>query len=317
MLLFDRESWKRNRPYALTCGFLALAGLIWYGVMCLLARRWLGGSSLPGLSCGIVAGLLIVYECSLVLRNRKGKQRIWNRRPALVRLRWHVWLGLLSLPLALIHGGLFCRGGLLALTLLGVFLAVIASGVGGLALQQWSQRRLLQNIPEETIPSEITALADQLTGEAELLVLALCGPPDLPAASPLKANIERVRAQRRGAGAGLLIELPPEPIAGAEVLRHYFERTIAPFLRQGTALRSPLAAPRRAEEEFHDLRSRVNPAAHSYVNLLEQLCSRRRQFDRQARIAFWLEFWVAVHLSLSAVLFLLLLWHVIVAIIYW
>jgi hypothetical protein len=317
VILFERDSWKQHRTCAFTCGLLALAGLIWYGVSCLMAGRFLGATSLPGLTCGIAAFGLILYECSLFLRNSKGKRLALHRRPALTRLRWHVWLGLLSLPLALIHGGMFGRGGTLAQVLLGVYLAVILSGVVGLALQHWLPRRLLQHIPDETIPSEIAKLADELAGEAELLVLAVCGPPKQPEASPLTANINRVRAHRHAAGTGLLEDLPAEPITDTEMLRQYFESTIAPFLRQGAAVRSKLAAPRQAEEEFLDLRGRVNPDAHCFVNLLEKLCSRRRQFDQQVWIAFCLDAWVAVHLSLTAVLFLLLLWHVVTAVIYW
>jgi hypothetical protein len=316
VLVFDRDSWKRNRGCALACGLLALAAVVAYLASCLVARRWLGGSSVVGFPCGIAAGALVVYECALALRKWKGWYAFWNRRPALDRLRWHVWLGLLCLPLALIHGGPLTRGGPLALTLLAVFLAVIASGVVGLALQQWLPRRLLQEVPDETIPSEITALADQLAGEAELLVLATCGPGE-DDGDPLGGNVAWVRAQRHAHGAGLLEHLPREPIANTGVLRRYFRSTIAPFLRQGRAAGSPLTARRRAEDEFRDLRGRVNPAAHPVVDQLERLCDRRRQLDRQARLAFLLSSWVTVHLVLSAVLLVLLVWHTATAIIYW
>jgi hypothetical protein len=316
VLLFDRDSWKRNRSCALACGLLALAAAAAYFASCLLARRWLGGSSVVGFPCGIAAGLLVVYECALALRKWKGKYAFWNRRPALARLRWHVWLGLLCLPLALIHGGPLTSGGPLALALLGVFLAVIASGVVGLALQQWLPRRLLQEVPDETIPSEIAPLAEQLAGEAELLVLAACGPGEDDGAA-LDGNVEWVRAHRHARGAGLLEHLPREPIADTGVLRRYFRTTIAPFLRHGRAAGSPLTSRRRAEAEFRDLRGRVNPAAHPIVDQLERLCDRRRQLDHQARLAFFLGSWVTVHLVLSAVLLALLVWHTATAIIYW
>jgi hypothetical protein len=316
VLVFDRDSWQRNRGCALVCGLLALAALAAYFLSCLVAGRWLGGSSVVGFPCGLAAGALVVYECALALRKVKGKYAVWNRRPALDRLRWHVWLGLLCLPLALIHGGPLTRGGPLALALLGVFLLVILSGVVGLVLQQWLPRRLLQEVPDETIPSEIAALGDQLAGEAELLVLAACGPGEEDGAA-LGGNVEWVRAHRHAHGAGLLENLPSEPIADTGVLRRYFRTTIGPFLRHGRAAGSPLTARRRAEDEFRDLRGRVNPAAHPIVDLLERLCDRRRQLDHQARLAYFLSAWVTVHLVLSAVLLVLLIWHTVTAIIYW
>ncbi len=316
MLLFDRDSWQRNRALALICGLVALAAVVVYGTLCYATGRWLGGSSAPGLVCGITAGLLILYECSLALRRLKGGYAFWNRRPAQSRLRWHVWLGLLSLPLALIHGGLFTRGGPLALALLGVFLAVIASGIAGLTLQQWLPRRLLYEVPDETIPSEIGPLSGQLAGEAELLVLAACG-PDEGDGGRMAGNVEWVRAQRHARGTGLLESLPREPITDTAALRRYFRSTIAPYLREGASSGSPLAARRRAEDELRDLRGRINPKAHGIVDLLEQLCDRRRQLDRQARLAFYLQAWVTVHLALSAALLLLLLWHAATAVLYW
>jgi hypothetical protein len=316
VLLFDRESWQRNRGCALACGLLALGAVVGYVAYCFSAGRWLGGSSVPGLACGVAAGLVIVYECTLALRRWKGKYAFWNRRPALARLRWHVWLGLLCLPLALIHAGPFTRGGPLPLALLAVFLAVIVSGVGGLALQQWLPRRLLRDVPDETIPSEIAPLAGQLAAEAELIVLAACGPAE-DDGDALGRNVEWVRAHRHARGTGLLEHLPREPIADTGALWRYFRGTIGPFLRDGGAAGSPLMARRRAEDEFRDLRGRVNPAAHSVVDLLEQLCDRRRQLDRQARLAFYLGAWVTVHLALSGMLLLLLAWHAVTAVVYW
>jgi hypothetical protein len=45
------------------------------------------------------------------------------------------------------------------------------------------------------------------------------------------------------------------------------------------------------------MRLKVNPAAHSVVDALEDLCERRRQLDEQARLHGWLHGWILVHLD--------------------
>jgi hypothetical protein len=321
VLLFDAKSWRSHRWWAVACGLLGAGAVAWYAVACVRAGHPLGGSSLPGLICGTGAGLLIVYEFLFVLRKFKSRWAFWTWSRADTRLRRHIWLGLLSVPLALVHGGVFTRGGTLVLVLLAVFLAVIVSGVWGLALQQLVPRRLLEDVPAETIVAEVPRLAAQLEQEAELLVLATCGPPTTrsSATSALRENVARVHAARAGRGAGLLNGpvLPPEPIPDTEPLRDYFTRILGPYLRRGATHGSRLTARQQAAEDFRELRARVNPAAHPVVDALEEVCERRRQFDRQTRFHFWLHSWLWLHLPLSASLLLLLAWHAVTAILYW
>lgn len=327
--MFDRESWRRHQRWALRCAVVTGIAAAAYAFACFRAARLVGGSSLPGLGCGVAAGGLIVYECLFVLRNWKGPGALRHRNPADVRLRRHIWLGLLSVPLVVLHSALFTRGSGLAVALLVVFLLVIASGIWGLGMQQWLPRKLFHDIPDETIAALIPDLTDQLYRESELLVLATCGPAGAalaahaaPAAdhggAVLRRNIDLVWAERAGRGTGLLSGVPAEPVPDTERLRDYYETAIAPFLREGAAGRSRLRTRERAAEEFRDLKGKVNPAAHPVLDVLEELCERRRQHDRQARLHFWLHNWLwCVHLPLSASLVLLLLGHVLTAILYW
>ena len=71
------------------------------------------------------------------------------------------------------------------------------------------------------------------------------------------------------------------------------------------------------QHDFRDLRLKLDPAAHLVVDALEDLCERRRQFDEQASLHAWLHGWILFHLSFSAVLLVLLVWHVATAILYW
>src|SRR6266849_176175 len=89
-----------------------------------------GGSGL-GLTYGIVGFSFMLFAGLLGLRKtfpvwRVGRAQSW--------MRGHLWLGFLSFPLILFHGG-FRFGGPLTRTLMWLLIFVFASGVLGAALQ--------------------------------------------------------------------------------------------------------------------------------------------------------------------------------------
>jgi hypothetical protein len=327
VLLFDPQSWRLeaatwqrwHRPWALLCLVVTLAAGACYAISAVWARALPGGSSWPGLSAGVGAGLLFLYLFAFVLRHRAGFRLWFERRPTKYWLAQHIWLGLLTFPLVALHSGLLTRwGGTLSAVLLVVYLAVLGSGIWGLALQQRTPRRLLKEVPDETIRSQIPELCAQLHDEAELLVLATCGPPaedGLAALRVLQKNRAALHAAQTGKGTGLLRVIPAEALPDTEPLRHYFHAVIGPFLRSETSPRSALRA--RMQADFRELRRKINPAAGAVLDALEDLCERRRQFDEQTRLHAWLHGWIAVHLSLSAVLLVLLVWHAVSAVWYW
>jgi len=86
--------------------------------------------------------------------------RAWRLGRAQVWLRGHIWLGLFSVPLIVLHSGL-SLGGQLSTVLMLLFVAVIASGVFGLALQQYLPRQMYESLPAETIYSQIDYVSQQ------------------------------------------------------------------------------------------------------------------------------------------------------------
>lgn len=287
--------------------------------------RFPGGSSWPGLICGVLAALLMVFEC--LLWPRKRLLRRWRIGRVRTWMSAHIWLGLLTLPLVLAHGGVMWRG-TLAVALMIVYLLVMASGVFGLLVQQVLPRWMLNTVPEETIYSQIEVVAAQNLAEADALVAATCG-------VPISASGESRERQRAEAGANLSVgsvvgsvrstallqeagwklDLPSEPIANTEVLHRVYQSTIRPHLEAARG-HSPLRDERRAGVFFADVRSRTAPGAGATIDRLEQWCGQRRQFSRQARLHFWLHSWLAVHLPLSIALLVLLAWHAVVALKY-
>jgi hypothetical protein len=88
-------------------------------------------SSLPGLLFAVSGTGLMVFAGLLPLGKRLARNR-WVRLSTLQK--GHIWLGLLSLPLILFHGG-FRAGGALSSALLVILSAILVSGVSGLLFQ--------------------------------------------------------------------------------------------------------------------------------------------------------------------------------------
>jgi hypothetical protein len=327
VLLFDPpNSWKlskQHRTWLYPCLLIGVAALAWYFAhWAFFSTEQPGGSSLPGLVCGISAGLLMLYLFSYALRKVPVFNFWFGRLPTNYWLRQHVWLGLLTVPLVIAHAARITHWGNLTIALMCVYAAVIASGVWGVILQQSVPTRLLEDVPDETIRSQIPQLTEQLRQEAELLVLATCGPPEsntgrVEIPLTLKQHIGVVRDARTGKGTGLLALMPAEPIPDTESLRRYFIDTVDPYLRQTTGSRSKLFLRAKIERDFRDLKGRLPAEALPVIEALRDVCERRRQFEEQERLHSWLHAWVGFHLVLSAALVVLLGSHVITAVLYW
>ena len=324
-MLIDRPNWHLHRPWVLFAVAATVGATAWYVAEGLASGRWPGGSSRPGLTFGVLGGLIILFEAFLWVR--KHVLRVWRIGRTQVWLRAHVWLGLLCVPLLIYHSG-FRLGGALSTALLVLLLVVVASGVWGLILQQFLPTLLLRDVPAETIYSQIDRVSEQLDDEARRLVLAVCGPSEADAVAGMEQRegyaasgthlvVGAVRSAGRVQGKVLQTRVPAEPVAGSEPLRAFYQATLSAFLRQGSASGLPLGSPTKAAGYFQDLRTHLDPAVHGVVDALEGLCTQRREFDTQARLQFWLHNWLWVHLPLSAALVILMVVHVVVALKYW
>ena len=154
---------------------LLILSTLWYATASLAARRLLGGSSLPGLTLGILGGAIILFEFLLGWRKsnrvrRFGRVKTW--------MAGHIWLGLVSLPLILLHCGIVHWGGELTTILMVLMIVAVASGVYGLILQNRIPRMMLRELSAETIYSQIPRQAALNMVEADRLVLAVCGSPE-------------------------------------------------------------------------------------------------------------------------------------------
>ena len=304
-MLLDRSTWPLHRPWLIGCT-LALAGSIaWFVIASIDAVDWPGGNSIPGFTFGVAGAFIIIFEFLLYFRK---KVRAWAIGSARAWLRAHIWLGLLCLPLLILHSGLRF-GGTLTTVLMVLLILVVVSGVWGVLLQNLLPRTVIGGVSSDTTYAAMDALADQLLVEAEQLISATCGKTvgaetGREAVGPMIVVGPRVVRSRA----------PAAPILETEALAAFYLEEVLPFLRGND---SPLAHSNRAAVLFASVKTQVPPAAHYVVDALESVCNQRRHWDRQARVHFWLHNWLWVHYPLSVALLVLMLAHIVVALKYW
>jgi hypothetical protein len=327
LVIIGGKHWAKDLRWIIACSLVAAVAIVAYG------REWLeapplppGGSSRTGFVCGVLGGLIIVFEMLLWPRRRV---RAWRLGSAQAWLRAHVWLGLLAVPLVLMHARLLFIGGLLNWALMATFALVIASGVWGLVLQQYLPTMLLEHVPAETIYDQIEHVAAQQARDTERLVRSLCeadaataddGHEPVADDEAEEADHAVVTGFRSLTGIqGKVLE--PLPIYGVipgtrEIRRRFFSE-IRPYLLEGRETGSTLASAPAAERFFAGLRGASPPEAGALLEHLARACEHRRQYDLQATIHHWLHGWLLVHVPLSFALLILLLIHVPVALWYW
>ncbi len=333
MLLFDRDNWPRHRPWLAFVAMATLGATLWYAVASLMASRLLGGGSLPGFTFGVIGGVICLFE--FLIWPRK-KFRAWRIGRVQTWMKLHIWLGLLSLPILVLHSG-FRLGGSISAALMILFLVVIASGVWGLALQNILPRKMLVEVPAETIHSQIDRILGHHHDEAARLVQETCGKAvagssaRTPSASSPEAPdddededaeetrhfvVGAVRSAGKISGKVLQSRSAGPSVEGSEALRVFYDLTAGPFLTPDGLKGSPLRQAERARVIFEDLRTKLDVRAHPAADALENLCDQRRQLAEQQKLHFWLHSWLVVHLPLSVALIVLMFVHIYVALKY-
>lgn len=324
LVIIGGKTWPQDLRWILAISASAVAAAGCYGWEWWAEGLLPGGSSRTGLACGVAGGLIILFELLLWPRKRV---RSWRLGSAQTWLRAHIWLGLLAVPLVLMHARLLLIGGWLNLALMATFLIVIASGVWGLCLQQFLPTMLLEQVPAETIYEQIDHVARQRCRDLEKLVGALCvGDPQTPhdhshEADDDGAEYAVVTGFRALTGIqGKVLETIPvySPIPGTLPIRRCFFSEVRPYLLDGKGPgREGLASAAAAAKRFAALGAESPPEAALLIEHLAQACDQRRQGDLQMRIHRWLHGWLLVHVPLSVSLAVLLAVHIPVALWYW
>jgi hypothetical protein len=329
-----RRNWGEHLPWIVFILAVSALSVFWY-ISIITATGWDArptGSKGALFYFGIAGGSICLFEFLLWPRKkfravRIGKAQTW--------MRAHIWLGLLAVPLLILHSGFYFQN-LEATVLFILFLVVIASGVWGLLLQQFIPQKMLDEVPAETIYSQIDHVSNLMVEEGDRLVAIVCGTapvgqtkasPAITAARDEEAilagigdrgeyTVGAVRTVGGAQGRGLQAPAWAQPVPESGPLRDFFHAELADYLKRGKVSGSSLADAPKAKARFAELRAKLSPAAHPAVEALEGLTDQRRQMDRQASLHFWLHSWLWVHLPLSAALIILMFVHVFVTLRY-
>lgn len=322
-MLINRSQSKLHLWFAIPTGIVTLALVVYYFSVSADAGQFVGGGSGIGLVCGLVAGGVIVFE--MLLWPRKALRRL-RLIPAKYWLAAHIWFGLASLPLAIVHSG-FHFGGWLPATFIVLFVLTIVSGLYGMSVQNLLPKWMLRNLPAETIYSQIDYVSEQAVEDARGLLTAACGrplsetdvledEPELATAGSTAVVVGAVRQAGRTRGRSLETRKFGDASSDRDTLWNALNE-IKPFLLDGAATQTPVSDRQSASRWFQKLRSSCGSESESIIEVMEGLCDQRRQFDTQATVHRWLHAWIPVHIGLSVAVTVLLAAHVWTALKYW
>ena len=146
-------------------GLLALAALAIVGAGVYVDHLALRDSSF------LSGWLLVAAFVVLAAFNARKKLPFLPLGSAAGWLRLHAWLGLVTVAIFAMHGGWSWPGGGLEALLWGLFVVLLVTGIGGLALSRLAPRPLTEH-GERVLFERIPRYRAQLAGEVEDLVTA-------------------------------------------------------------------------------------------------------------------------------------------------
>jgi hypothetical protein len=313
---------QTQRGWALASLLILAASAALYVFYILNTPKGPSGGSPIGLFFGILGFAFMIFAGLLGARKRVP---VWRLGRAQAWMRGHLWLGLLSLPLILFHGG-FHFGGTLTRVLMWLLIITVLSGVFGAVLQNYVPRMMTSDVPLETIYGEIANVRKLLREEADKDVETVCGPLSL-------SKSAQEAGQRAGGftamrpmstitttGGGAAVAAATEILLLSEEesapLRRFYMNEMRPFLEQPKQRGSRLANTDKARNAFTGLRTLLPPAAHSTLEDLQDICDEARQLSRQELLHHWLHGWLLLHIPLSLALILLGAIHAVMALRY-
>lgn len=273
---------SRQKGWFLTTVALAILAAVGYAWFDYTTPGGFNGGSVIGMWYGIIGSALMVYAGLLsVLRKVPSLWWLGSRK---VWLKVHIWLGLLSGLIILFHSG-FHGGGPLEQVLWIILTLTLATGILGLAFQQFLPRILARRIPCEVPYEQIPHLCSLLRRQSDALVDKLCGPYD---AGPEETAAESPRAQ----------------------LRRFYEQEFRPFLGDSYLRKSPLATPGVLVAELAGFSALSwTSDVDGPLKSLGALGEERRLLGEQERLHHLLHGWLAIHIPLSVALLVLGLAH--------
>ena len=306
-VLINRDS----RVWVLVCTLLLVAACVVYWFIPGMGARRLDGPSggtVEGLVLGVVGYAMMLFALLLGARKRVRSLRLGR---AYWWCQGHVWFGIISFPIIILHGGFKPNfwGGPLTQVIMWIFVVVWVSGLVGLIIQQVMPNRLLNTVPMETIYEQIDHIIAQLKRDAEKIVRAV-------QEKTKEESEEAEEAAEAGGATATATRTVTIARTGAEAeakLATFYRQNVAPILVEKIPKGTPLARDRAANAMFAQLRDTMPLSLRKPVQDLADICEERRQLNRQRRLHHVLHGWLLFHVPLSYALMVLATVHAIQA----
>jgi len=321
---------RTQRPWLYaSLAILGLSAIVYLGYARTAPAGPRGGSAI-GLTFGIIGFAFMIFAALLGARKRVPT---WRLGRAQGWMRGHLWLGLLSLPLILFHGG-FHFGGTLTGVLMWLLIFTVASGVFGAALQNYLPRIMTADVPLETIYDEIGNVRRALREEADRAVESICGnlgfvreqsevqrAGGFTALRPIPAAVAPLRTSAAvSAGASVAVAPVIEAILLSEEesapLMRFYRQELRPYLDDPTRRGQRLSDSEKSHLAFAAIKTFLPARAHSTLRDLQEICDEARQLVLQERLHHWLHGWLLLHIPLSLALMVLGAVHAVMALRY-
>jgi hypothetical protein len=309
-----------QRTWAIASAIIFAASLIAYIVYAQNSIQGARGGSTVGLTFGILGFAFMLFAALLGARKHVP---VWRLGRAQAWMRGHLWLGALSLPIILFHGG-FHFGGTLTRVLMWLLIFTVFSGLFGAVLQHYIPRVMTADVPLETIYDEIGTVRNLLLEEADRAMEGLCGA--IGGGKPSLEEVQRaggftaMRPMAAAARGGTAVAPAAEILLLSEEesapLRRFYFNEVRPFLERPAERRLLLSDAGKAQLGFSGLRALLPERAHATVDDLEDVCEEARQLQKQRRLHHWLHLWLLVHIPISLALIVLGAVHAVMALKY-
>jgi hypothetical protein len=309
-----------QRTWAIASLIIFAVSLIAYIVYAHNSIRGARGGSSIGLTFGILGFAFMLFAALLGARKRVP---VWRLGRAQAWMRGHLWLGALSLPIILFHGG-FHFGGTLTRVLMWLLIFTVFSGLFGAVLQHYIPRVMTADVPLETIYDEIGSVRNLLLEEADRAMEGLCG--DIGRSKTSQEEIQRaggftamrpmVAATKEGTAVAPATEILLLSEEESAPLRRFYFNEVRPLLERPAERRLLLSDAGKAQLGFSGVRTLLPARAHAIVDDLEDVCEEARQLQKQQHLHHWLHLWLLVHIPISLALIVLGAVHAVMALKY-
>jgi len=262
------------------------------------ARGGPSGGTWYGIILGAAGSAMMLFALLLGLKKRFRTLRIGR---AYFWMKGHVWLGLLSYPVILLHAG-FRFGGPFTQVLMWLFTIVILTGIIGLFIQQVMPGKLLSEVTFETVFEEIDHVVAHLAAEADEI-----------AGRAVAVNTGEAFEMEVVPTGGAVATLPERTAGAARTFTDFFTTHVRPYLLPVIPPGTKLNTEQSARVAFEYIRATLPVALYEPLNDLASIVEERRQLARQKQLHHWLHGWLLVHVPASYALVLLAAWHAVYA----